>query len=433
MNYKYFLVGLLLLFSFLLRFHNYAVYPQRGATSDEYTYSFLGVSLLTQHKPISWSSFQAYGNYKNLTIDKIYFPIVEPYFDHPPLYGLLSGGWAILNHESTFESIKLSTIRLVPIALSLATTLLVFLIGSKLFGFKAGLWALLIFATTTTFVMNGRVAVSENLVAFWFALASYLYVLWHEKFTGKRIAILGLICGFSFLTQIISTALFFAILFMLILKRVNFKKLAFFVLPFLFCVGLYLLYGAYFNWNLFWQINLLQSARPIGPLTFWYIFSTPIIINKIYFDGWYLFSFLTLFLLFFDQKNRLLVLVPFFYILLLVLTLTEQGQSGWYIIPLFPFMALAAGKSLTDTIKEKNLFFTVFLFFTGLFEIHALYRDMFGLTNLVFRILIFILFAPFLLSFFPKGQRAYRIVSNICFYLLILGNAWLTWHYVHPS
>ena len=76
----------------LLRLNNYSVYPQRGATSDEYSYSFLGVSLLTKHVPISWSAVSAYKNRSDLTIKNLYFPIVSPYFDHPPLNGLLVGG-----------------------------------------------------------------------------------------------------------------------------------------------------------------------------------------------------------------------------------------------------------------------------------------------------------------------------------------------------
>src|SRR3989344_3403790 len=111
-------VGAILVLGIILRFHNYDVYPQRGATSDEYTYSFLGQSLLTKGVPISWSYFDAYKNREDLTIDKLYFPIVWPYFDHPPLNGLVVALWAIARGETTFEQIQLSTIRLVPIALT---------------------------------------------------------------------------------------------------------------------------------------------------------------------------------------------------------------------------------------------------------------------------------------------------------------------------
>ncbi|MEK7499991.1 MAG: hypothetical protein AAB649_05295, partial [Patescibacteria group bacterium] len=129
-----------------LHLNRYTYYPQRGASSDEYTYSFMGVSILTRGIPSSWSNFSPYQQTKHydLTIDHIYFWMVEPYFDHPPLNGILVGAWAIMNGEGTFEKIQLKTIRLVPIALSIATTLLIFLIGRAIKDFKTGFWAALI-------------------------------------------------------------------------------------------------------------------------------------------------------------------------------------------------------------------------------------------------------------------------------------------------
>src|SRR3989304_7973425 len=166
MNTKQILfVVLILLGSLVLRLHNYTVYPQRGATSDEYSYSFQGVSLLTQGIPISWSAFTAYRNRFDLTIDTIYFPMVSPYFDHTPLNGIVTGGWAILFGENSFEKITLGTIRLVPIILSMISSVLVFLLAQRLYGYDTGIWALVIYASVTTFVMNGRVVLAENLIA----------------------------------------------------------------------------------------------------------------------------------------------------------------------------------------------------------------------------------------------------------------------------
>src|SRR3989338_10877768 len=108
---KVFIVFSILLLGFFIRVHNYSIYPQRGATSDEYTYSFLGVSLLKEGIPISWSNFSVYKNKYDMTIRDLYFPIVYPYFDHPPLNGLLVGGLSILLGQDTFVDIDLATIR----------------------------------------------------------------------------------------------------------------------------------------------------------------------------------------------------------------------------------------------------------------------------------------------------------------------------------
>jgi hypothetical protein len=255
-----------------------------------------------------------------------------------------------------------------------------------------------------------------------------LYLRFEKKLTSRRLVVLGLLAGLSFLTQVISSALFAAIFFLLLLKKIKVKGLLAFSIPFFICVALYFLYGAYFGWDTFVKINLLQGARPIGPLTFWYIFSTPIIINKVYFDGWYLFGFLSLLLYFFSSKDWLTRLLPLFYLLFLLVTLTERGQSGWYIIPLFPFMALSFAKSIVDSIRAKSLFYIVFLLFAGLYELHIL-----NLSSLLYRFAIFLLFGPFLLSLLPKGSLWYRAISYVLLVLLLLGNAFITWHYVHPA
>ena len=171
------LVIFILLLGLILRLHNYSVYPQRGASSDEYTYSFLGISLLTKHIPISWSAFTAYKNLQHLTIDKLYFPIVYPYFDHPPFAGIIVGGWSILFGQDSFPEVNLKTVRLVPIFLSTVSQILVFLLAWKIFNFKTGVWALLIYSTTTIFAISSRVVFAENVLTPLMLLAIYLFSL----------------------------------------------------------------------------------------------------------------------------------------------------------------------------------------------------------------------------------------------------------------
>src|SRR5258708_39769402 len=103
-KFKIGIVIFILFIGLILRLHNYALYPQRGASSDEYTYSFLGISLLTKGVPESWSNLTAYKNKYDLTVRKLYFPMIYPYYDHPPLNGLLVLGWSILNGKTKFEN-----------------------------------------------------------------------------------------------------------------------------------------------------------------------------------------------------------------------------------------------------------------------------------------------------------------------------------------
>lgn len=431
---KIFLVVLILFIGFILRSHNYSQYPQRGASADEYTYSFLGISLIKQRVPVSWSYFSAYKHKYNLTIRKLYFPIVWPYFDHPPLNGFLIGGWSILNGQDSFQKVDLATIRLVPIFLSMISSILVFLLGLKLYNYKTAVWALLIYSTTTIFVMNGRVVFAENLLTPLFLLSLYLFSLFKKNISLKKAIVFGLISGLSFWTKELGISVFLSLLFLFIWEKVGFKKIFAFTFTSIFFVGLYILYGAYFDFEVFKGIIFIQSQREIGPQTLQLLMSTPVIVNKVYFDGWYFFGFLAMFFAFYDYKKyKNLIVGAFTYFMLLIFSLTKEGEMGWYMIPLFPFMAIFSANILNESLEKKNWFIFIFLLFVGLSQIAFIYENNFGLTSIQFRILLIIVFGPSLILFLFKKENLFRILGNIWFYLFILGNIFLTYNYIHPA
>lgn len=428
------LIGAILFISVLLRLNNYTQYPQRGATSDEYTYSFLGISLIKDKIPISWSTFQSYKQREDLTIRGIYFPIVKPYFDHPPLYALLVGGWALISSEDTFQKISLETIRLVPVFLGTISSLLVFLIANKIYGFKVALWSLMIFSTVTIFIMNMRVSVSENLLTVFFLSAVYLFERFKNKFNANKIIFISVVCGLCLLTKIMGIAAFFFTLYLLLDKRLKHKFLIIFSLVFLTFPVILFSYAAYFDWNLFWAIQNEQATRMIGPQTVLNLFRNPVIVNKQIFDGWYFLGFIALFWSFVDYKKNKLIIVPsLVYLLLLISSLTREGLSGWYMIPLFPFMAIATANMLSESFNKISLGFLTFILFVGMWQIEKLFEEPFGLTPLVFRVILFLLFFPLLAFGAFRQKKHFVALSNLLFYLFIIGNVAITLSYQHPS
>ncbi|MBI5619922.1 glycosyltransferase family 39 protein [Candidatus Gottesmanbacteria bacterium] len=416
----------------ILKLHNYAVYPQRGATSDEYTYSFMGVSLLTLGVPISWSNFNVYKNTYDLIIDNLYFPMVFPYFDHPPLNGLLVGSWAILNGERTFASIKLSTIRLVPIALSLVSALFVYLLAKHWYDDRIALWSLLIYTTATTFVINGRVVFAENLLTPILLLSLYLYTI-QRVIKARTAIVLGVLSGLSIWTKELGVSVFLTFLFVFVHDRVPRRYLVMLTLTFLlFGVG-YLTYGTYFDSQTFFGILAAQSFRPVGPRVLQTLLNTPIIVNKPYFDGWYFFGFLCLFFACFEvARHKLLVVPAAIYFFLLLFSINQEGEMGWYLIPLFPFMAMAAAHSLSESINKKGWLMLVATLFVGLSSIRYLFEPAFGLVPVQFRMLLIVLFAPLVLIGVFGKQHTARL-STVWFYLLIAATALQTYRYVHPA
>lgn len=433
-KFKISTVVFILFVSLILRLHNYEQYPQRGATSDEYSYSFLGMSLLKDGIPTSWSSFQAYKNRQDLTIRNLYFPVVYPYFDHPPLSGFLTGGLSLLVGQDTFEKVDLKTIRLVPIFLSLISSILVFLLSLRLYTYKTAVWALLIYSTTTVFVINGRIALSENLLTPLFLTSLYLFSLFKKNISEKKAIIFGTLAGLSFWAKESGIAVFLSLFYLFKIENIKLKPFVIFTIVSFLILGSYFLYGAYYDWDLFVKIWSAQSGREIGPQTLHLLFSNPIIVNKPYSDGWYFFGFLSLLFATFDyKKNKLIIIPAFVYFFFLIFTMTRHGESGWYAIPLFPFMAIASAQLLVESIQRKNWYIFVLLLFVGLSHTKFLYEDNFGLTVERFRVIFFIFFAPLFITVFFKKESLFRIVSNAWFYLLILGNIILTYNYIHPA
>lgn len=428
-------VVLVLFLGLILRLHNYSIYPQRGASSDEYTYSFLGVSLWTKHVPESWSAFQAYKNRYDLTIKNLYFPMVYPYFDHPPLNGLLVGGWSILWGQDTFTKVDLKTIRLVPIFLSIFSGLLLFLLGLKMYGYKTALWALLIFMTTTIFAMNQRVVFAENLLAPLFLGALYLFVQKRKKITTNVAVLLGVLCGLSFWTKELGIALFFTMVYLFISENVKRKQVIILLVVFIAFFSGYIAYGTYFDKEVFWQIISIQAnTRDLGPEVLSLIISKPVIVNKVYYDGWYLLGFISLFMCLLAAKEHKILLAgaaPYF--MLLVFSIAREGEMGWYMIVLFPFLALAISRLLIESFQKKGWFIFIVLLFVGLSHIRYLYEATFGLTPSQFRVFLLLMFGPFVSLLLIKNDRWFMRLGHLWFYFLILGNMYLTYTYIHPA
>lgn len=433
-----FLVIAILLLGLFLRINNYTQYPPRGASSDEYTYTFMGMSLLKTGIPTSWSNFPAYdvygGKRQNLTINHIFFPLVTPYFDHPPLNGILVGGWAIMHGEDTFQKVSTKTIRQVPIALGMLSSLLVYILALRIYGRKTAIWALLIYSTATIFVMVGRTVFAENLLTPLLLLSLFILHNIRKKINLKHILLLGLISGLSFWTKELGIVVFLSTLTFLIMEKIETKLILIFCAVSILIFLLYPLYGYIYNWKLFTAVIFAQSTRTLGANTLYTLFFHPISVNKLYFDGWYLVGFVSFFASFFNfEKNKFFLIPSFIYFFLMMFSLTREGEMGWYMLPMFPFMAILTANLLVESIKKYGGYIFVISLFVGMYISQYRFEAKYGPSNLTFRIFLLILFLPLFISFIMKWNRLYLVLSNAYFYLLIFGTVLVTYRYIHPQ
>src|SRR3989344_6600450 len=105
------LIGVMVL-AFKLRAENYAKVPLAGESLDEYSNVWVGWSLLKWGMPVGGLGVGGYQNreYHYINVDRIYqtgmYPnpveINYPWFDHPPLLGLVTGSYAYVKGARVF-------------------------------------------------------------------------------------------------------------------------------------------------------------------------------------------------------------------------------------------------------------------------------------------------------------------------------------------
>lgn len=430
---KLLVVAVFLLGTFL-RLHNYDVYPQRGATSDEYTYSFLGQSLLTKGVPISWSYFGAYKNRENLTINKLYFPIVWPYFDHPPLNGIIVATWAIARGETSFEEIQLSTIRLVPIALTVLSSVFLFFLLYRSYGYGVALFALAIYSTSTIMIVSSRVVMAENLLTPLLLGALLYYDRVRKRLNMRGAVVLGILSGLAVWTKELGIVIAITLVAFLLYDRQKTSRVLTVVGILAGSIVGYIAYGFAYDREVFLAIVATQASRMVGPETLWMLMSRPVLINKVFYDGWYLFGIVAVFASFSDWKKHFRILVPFLtYFVLLVGSLTREGEMGWYMIVAYPFLSAAASIMLASSWKKPNGMVLVAALVVGLSLFHYLIELPFGITIARFRLFLAVLFVPYGAAYIFHRIRLVVGIQRVMMGMLLLTTTFHTYFYIHPA
>lgn len=429
------IITFLLILAFVLRWHQYSTYPQRGATSDEYAFAFQGISLLTRGVPIAWSAIPLYKAVEHLTIDGLYFPIVRPYFDHPPLFGLLVGTWSILSEEPTFEAVRLGTIRMIPVILSTLSAFFLYLLAKKVYGPKIALWSLAIFATGTLFAVNSRIVVAESLLTLLSLLALFVVCVLPKKPPVWQLLLLGVICALAVLSKVLGVVVFFSVAAICFWRGLGIRRLMWIAVPFVLGLGVFYLYGRAYDEELFWAVQSYQgTSRVLGPNTIWMIIGSPGIVNKIVHDGWYIWGLLALGIASLDMRRNMMIVVPaLLYLLLLVVSVNETDIHSWYLIPLFPFLAIAGGKLLVDSIENQRWTLLIWVILIGASLVGPLYEEPFGLTPGVYRGIIGTLVMIVSGIVLIRSSRLTRRIGYCLALLSILGTAIATLRYIHPS
>lgn len=415
---------------FILRLTNYDKLPPFLETIDEVMYPWAGISFLKTGTPTSWSLFPAYTNVQNINLWDHNFRIVTPWIEKPPIYPLLSGTMALIFGQNKFEEINISTIRVLPLILSIFSIILLILFTEKIFSKPIALIAGLLYATIPTIVIANRLSLSENLIIP-LSLAALLLLYSSNSKNQNQVKplLIGLLCGLAIITRQAGVALPIAVSLILFTNK-DWKTLKIVIFFSLLFLTIHPIIGAYYNWDLY--LNILKdykNAYSIGlPQVVANIFRFPSITYQFapILDGSMLAGYILLFSFPFisnsKEKNLQILTFPLIYLLLLVFMESGKDIFGWHLFPLFPFLAIILAGVFYDTWQKPDIFKSIILFLIIGSSSFRFILILFPQLQHVWQKLFFFIFFLTVVHLIINNKKFQRTLILITFFVFVLIN-----------
>ena len=357
-------LGAILMLAALLRFHDYALVPFHHETADEYQHAWEGWHLLHERVPAAWSTFP--DQYPpDRTVDFRWFGdryiLVRPYFDHPPLFSLPVGLFCSLAGAPAFLACTLPVMRLVPILMSLVGLLLLVRLA-RVYGLseRAGLLAALVYATVPVIILGHRLVKAENLLSILFmgALLAIEAVPGAAAGAVTRRGALwaGVLCGLALWTKATGLAVLATVLLLLAAKR-KWRDAALVAAVAAGFLALYAAYGWAYDAEIFLKVLRAQSTSKWVTLDSVSDLLGGKAVVKWFGRGSYLWLLLAAGMAAW-RRERFLLLPLVLYGTLIAMTADHRVIYGWYRIPFYPFLCVAAGIYLEEMLERGDLFLT---------------------------------------------------------------------------
>lgn len=448
MNLKKILIFLLILYiTFVLRAHNYERVPTANHL-DEQLYASSGLYLIETGKPVSWSTldypsraevFKGQISYRG-GLPQASVTLYKPWLDEPPLFSLIVGYFAHINHVLRTDFIPSSYIRIPTVIFATLTSIMIFLIARLVSGYWTGILSMIVYGTVPLFVFASRTAMPENLIALIFTVMFYLLI----KFIGnsKIIYILPIpflvgIAGLSKPTGylLLPFALFLIFAFYIQQKKI---KSALFTclylilatLPFLIA---YFVYGYLMDGEIFKRILAIQSSRPVGFGSLAWYFISPSFSTSILKDSWFVFCLLSSAYFIFATRffinlkdladKSSLVIFAFVYAVAVVMVSGGEGDLlAWYRFFSYPFLAIIGAWGLQVLVKKAD-FFVSFLAVGMLLGNRMLLSNAFrdNIHPTEYRNILSIFLLPSILKVFTDNKLLDKICKGFIIGIIIIG------------
>ncbi|HKQ96421.1 MAG TPA: glycosyltransferase family 39 protein, partial [Candidatus Polarisedimenticolia bacterium] len=305
------------------------------------------------------------------------YNVVRPYFDHPPLFSLPVGLVVSLAGARTYLDCTLPVMRLVPILCSLIGLLMLHRLA-RAYGAsdRAALLATLVYATLPLLVLTHRLVKAESLLSLLFMgalLAIRETLAGTDSVTGTdpvgvaagkggttgagaarhgalRAGIFSALSIWTKATGVVVPV----VAAMLLLARRRRADAGLVLACGAAAVALYLLYGMAYDAGVFFKVLQAQSTTKWVSMEAFHDLLGGKVVVKWFGRGTYLWLLLAALLASLGRGRRLLLPLVV-YGAVLALTADHRVVYGWYRLPLYPFLCIAAGLYLERLLDDADL------------------------------------------------------------------------------
>lgn len=405
----------------ILRNHNLSLWPREGATFDEYAWTWLGMSLINTGVPTSWSPHQAYTNRLSYVNPKGgTFTLVTPYLEHPPLFGLVAGGFARIAGERSFGDLDIHTIRLLALALGVFSIYTVYLLAKEIYGKDIGLLSAFLYAIIPSVAVGSRLVQNENFFIPFFLLSLYFLVRYLNTNSRRYFWLSTGIAAALTLAKVPWVAAPITVSLILLFHR-RVKDAIVVALSTALCFSVFLVYGFSFDGQLFVRLWQLQLARyDMNFDSIFALLTTPYLTDRLYLDGWIYAGWGAVLLAARNSKKHYIILFGLLsYFLIYVLGIPNEPGHGWYRYPFYPFLVIALAAVAREIFNKDRILTFFFLLPTGLSMLANVWTPLFGFSYVVYRAYI-VLCGIGLIPVVILGKRVATITRRLNYLTLAI-------------
>jgi 4-amino-4-deoxy-L-arabinose transferase-like glycosyltransferase len=363
--------------AFIVRAHDYALAPGLVDVPAEYSTAWNGVQLLTGHGPTGVSNLAAYaGRGQDIQFFGKTFHLVSPYLDHPPLFGLLSGGAELLSGVTNFSGLTPGVMRRPSLVLGVLAVILGYFLARRLLPPIAALLAAFLLAVEPAMVALSRVALPEALLTPMLLGAILLATPGVPETTRPGSAgagpapdqapgrwLLGalvVLCALAPLVELSGLIVPITASALLLSRGLRRQGL---VAAAAGAGGLvlFLIYGLALDGRLLLTVLSEKAAGGGGVLTPMTFVTASIGAGKPMIDAWYLFAWAALAYLAGNAKRRhrfravLWPVIGYVAILTPFLPAQDLTLSGWYRLPILPLLLVGAFGAVYAAVREGQV------------------------------------------------------------------------------